>query len=129
MAGLAMAVARVTGLGLAVALAAVACAGSGGGAATPPPPSDPGETAPADAAAPADVLAADAVFVVESAGITRDTPFFDATSDDGRSTAFDREALETAQPFTLPSVQGPEVSLVSYQGQKNLVLLFYRGFW
>ena len=112
MAGLAMAVARVTGLGLAVALATVACAGSGGGAATP-----------------ADVLAADSVFVVESAGITRDTPYFDATADDGRSTAFDREALETAQPFTLPSVQGPEVSLVSYQGQKNLVLLFYRGFW
>jgi peroxiredoxin len=31
--------------------------------------------------------------------------------------------------FTLPSASGDEVSLESFAGDKNVVLVFYRGFW
>ena len=31
--------------------------------------------------------------------------------------------------FTLPSARGGEVSLAGFQGQKNVVLVFYRAFW
>ncbi len=31
--------------------------------------------------------------------------------------------------FTLPSAQGPEISLASYAGDKNVVVVFYRAFW
>ncbi len=34
-----------------------------------------------------------------------------------------------APRFQLPSVQGEIVSLESYAGQRNVVLIFYRGFW
>ena len=35
-----------------------------------------------------------------------------------------------AHPFALPSaLDGKPVSLESYRGQKNVVLVFYRGFW
>ena len=35
-----------------------------------------------------------------------------------------------AHLFTLPNAQdGMQVSLESYRGQKNVVLVFYRGFW
>lgn len=36
---------------------------------------------------------------------------------------------ETAYPFTLPSGTGGDVSLASFAGERNLVLIFYRGFW
>jgi|TARA_B100000809_G_scaffold237021_1_gene256460 cytochrome oxidase Cu insertion factor (SCO1/SenC/PrrC family) len=36
---------------------------------------------------------------------------------------------EAAQPFTLPSGLEGEVSLDSYAGERNVVLVFYRGFW
>ena len=36
---------------------------------------------------------------------------------------------EGAQPFTLPSGLEGEVSLGSYAGERNVVLVFYRGFW
>ena len=36
---------------------------------------------------------------------------------------------EVAQPFTLPSGLEGEVSLDSYAGDRNVVLVFYRGFW
>ena len=36
---------------------------------------------------------------------------------------------ETAYPFTLPSVPDGDVSLASYAGERNVVLVFYRGFW
>ena len=36
---------------------------------------------------------------------------------------------EVAQPFTLPSGLEGEVSLDSYAGERNVVLVFYRGFW
>ena len=37
--------------------------------------------------------------------------------------------LETAFPFTLPSASDGSVSLESYAGKRNVVLVFYRGFW
>ena len=36
---------------------------------------------------------------------------------------------ETAYRFTLPSVPDGSVSLDSYAGERNVVLVFYRGFW
>ena len=37
---------------------------------------------------------------------------------------------KAAHPFVLPSApRGDLVSLESYVGQKNVVLVFYRGFW
>lgn len=35
----------------------------------------------------------------------------------------------TAPLFTLPSASGDQVSLDSYAGKNNVVLVFYRGFW
>ena len=36
---------------------------------------------------------------------------------------------EAAQQFTLPTGLNGEVSLASYAGKQNIVLVFYRGFW
>ena len=36
---------------------------------------------------------------------------------------------EMAQLFQLPNADGDLVSLESYRGDKNVVLVFYRGFW
>ena len=38
-------------------------------------------------------------------------------------------SAETAYRFTLPSVPDGSVSLDSYAGERNVVLVFYRGFW
>ena len=37
------------------------------------------------------------------------------------------EVGDMAPVFTLPSASGAEVSLESYRGDKNVVLVFYRG--
>ena len=34
-----------------------------------------------------------------------------------------------APTFELPTAAGDTVSLASFAGEKNLVLVFYRGFW
>ena len=34
-----------------------------------------------------------------------------------------------APTFELPNAAGETVSLASYMGDKNVVLVFYRGFW
>ena len=34
-----------------------------------------------------------------------------------------------APTFELPNAKGETVSLASYAGEKNVVLVFYRGFW
>ena len=34
-----------------------------------------------------------------------------------------------APKFTLPNAAGESVSLASFAGEKNVVLVFYRGFW
>ncbi len=36
---------------------------------------------------------------------------------------------EAAHQFTLPSGLEGEVSLDTYAGERNVVLVFYRGFW
>ena len=36
---------------------------------------------------------------------------------------------EAAHQFTLPSGRYGEISLDSYAGKRNVVLVFYRGFW
>ena len=36
---------------------------------------------------------------------------------------------EAAHRFTLPSGLDGEVSLDTYAGEQNVVLVFYRGFW
>ena len=36
---------------------------------------------------------------------------------------------DVAPKFTLPSATGGPVSLDSFAGNKNVVLVFYRGFW
>ena len=35
----------------------------------------------------------------------------------------------TAPDFSLVSLAGPPVTLSSFQGEKNVVLVFYRGHW
>ena len=37
--------------------------------------------------------------------------------------------VEAAHGFTLPSGLEGDVSLDSYAGERNVVLVFYRGFW
>jgi cytochrome oxidase Cu insertion factor (SCO1/SenC/PrrC family) len=34
-----------------------------------------------------------------------------------------------APDFTLESSEGEQVTLSSYRGEKNVVLVFYRGYW
>ena len=38
-------------------------------------------------------------------------------------------AAMLAPAFELPNAKGETVSLASYAGEKNVVLVFYRGFW
>ena len=38
-------------------------------------------------------------------------------------------AAQVAPPFALPNAAGETVSLASYAGRSNVVLIFYRGFW
>ncbi len=38
-------------------------------------------------------------------------------------------AANIAPKFELPGARGETVSLASYAGDKNVVLVFYRGFW
>lgn len=39
------------------------------------------------------------------------------------------QAGEVAPDFTLESYEGPRVSLSDFRGEKNVVLVFYRGHW
>ncbi len=52
---------------------------------------------------------------------------------DGRDlqpTAIERVAVGTVAPdFTLPQYDGGNVTLSQFRGNKNVVLVFYRGFW
>jgi peroxiredoxin len=46
------------------------------------------------------------------------------------STAVPAPPENAAQLFSLPrALDGSQISLESYRGQKNVVLVFYRGFW
>ena len=52
---------------------------------------------------------------------------------DGRdlpATELDRVAIGTIAPdFTLESLDGGRLTLSAFQGEKNVVLVFYRGHW
>lgn len=52
---------------------------------------------------------------------------------DGRDlpgTDLDRVQVgDLAPDFSLVSLAGPIVSLSSFRGQKNVILVFYRGYW
>ena len=50
-------------------------------------------------------------------------------STSGSTTAEPEPQGEVAPKFTLPSAAGESVSLESFAGNKNVVLVFYRGFW
>ena len=75
-----------------------------------------------------------------SEGPTQESPA--ATAEPATSPAATREDESTssapgepeppgdvAPKFTLPSATGESVSLASFAGDKNVVLVFYRGFW
>ena len=38
-------------------------------------------------------------------------------------------SAKVAPTFELPNAKGETISLASYAGDKNVVLVFYRGFW
>ena len=104
------------GAAMAMAIAAlIAC-----GASAEPQPEEPAATAaPAATSAPA-TIAATATSVPPSA--TTDQPA--ASTDDPAA-----PAAMLAPTFDLPSGTGGTVSLASFAGDKNVVLIFYRGFW
>ena len=56
-----------------------------------------------------------------------------AETPDDSSTSTETEKTEPqgdlAPKFTLPSATGDSVRLDAYAGDKNVVLVFYRGFW
>ena len=55
-----------------------------------------------------------------------------STTEDASAPADTSEAEprgDVAPKFTLPSAAGESVSLASFAGEKNVVLVFYRGFW
>ena len=56
-----------------------------------------------------------------------------AASTNDESSAADAEseapAAMLAPTFELPNAKGETVSLASYAGERNVVLVFYRGFW
>jgi cytochrome oxidase Cu insertion factor (SCO1/SenC/PrrC family) len=44
----------------------------------------------------------------------------------------DLDRIKVGQPapdFTLPDINGKQVSLSDFRGKKNVVLVFYRGHW
>ena len=50
-----------------------------------------------------------------------------ATTEEAASSA--APAAKLAPTFELPNAAGETISLASYAGDKNVVLVFYRGFW
>ena len=50
-----------------------------------------------------------------------------ATSEE--ATASTAPSPRLAPTFDLPNAAGESISLASYAGDKNVVLVFYRGFW
>ena len=95
---------RWLGIAAALMLAVTGLAACGG--ASEPPTAAPEPTAPQATAAP-------------------------ATQSEGQSTSTEAAApsAKLAPAFELPNAAGETVSLASYAGDKNVVLVFYRGFW
>ena len=97
---------RIQRLWMAVALALALAALAACGGASEPPTAAPEPTAPQATAAP-------------------------ATQSEGQSTSTEAAApsAKLAPAFELPNAAGETVSLASYAGDRNVVLVFYRGFW
>jgi cytochrome oxidase Cu insertion factor (SCO1/SenC/PrrC family) len=52
--------------------------------------------------------------------------------DGGKEAATDLDRIKVGQPapdFTLQDSDGKNVTLAEYRGKKNVVLVFYRGYW
>ena len=57
-------------------------------------------------------------------------PAAHVTGNEGTAAEASTPTMASAAPrFTLPSASGESVSLASFAGDKNVVLVFYRGFW
>ena len=55
-----------------------------------------------------------------------------AAKEGTHSSATDVNRIKVGQPapdFTLEDVDGKNISLSDYRGKKNIVLVFYRGYW
>lgn len=52
-----------------------------------------------------------------------------ATPTGADATGAPATSAKLAPTFELPNAAGETVSLASYTGDKNVVLVFYRGFW
>ena len=52
-----------------------------------------------------------------------------ADSEPAAATESPPPSAKLAPTFELPNAKGETVSLASYAGDKNVVLVFYRGFW
>ena len=69
----------------------------------------------------------------EEPAATEDTSASQSTESADTETASDASAAEpegdVAPKFELPSGLGGTVSLASFAGDKNVVVVFYRGFW
>ncbi len=55
-----------------------------------------------------------------------------AAKETTNSSATDINRVKIGQPapdFTLEDVDGKNISLSDYRGKKNVVLVFYRGYW
>ena len=70
---------------------------------------------------------------VGAPAVTAQAPSEASSTPDGDSVPDDTPKTEpqgdVAPKFTLPSAAGESVSLESFAGDKNVVLVFYRGFW
>ena len=97
---------RIHRLWMAVALVLALSVLGACGSAAEPPTAAPEPTAPQATAAP-------------------------ATQDEGQSTSTEATAPsgKLAPTFELPNAAGETISLASYAGDRNVVLVFYRGFW
>ena len=124
--------------GLALSIALLACGTADEPASQLPPPTQAPTAMPATATStPAATVpprpAATATGAV-AAEPTLASPTATATAEPSAAqpaaTEVHEPTLRMAQLFTLPSApDGMPVSLESYRGEKNVVLVFYRGFW
>lgn len=96
---------------IAVVLAVLALAACGSSA-------EPTEVAPAPTATPAEATAATQPPATVADESATDSP-----------TVEPEPQGDIAPKFTLPSASGDSVSLDSFAGDRNVVLVFYRGFW
>ena len=69
----------------------------------------------------------------EAPAVTAEAPAEASSTPEGASASDDTPEPAArgvvAPKFRLPSAAGESVSLASFAGDKNVVLVFYRGFW